>query len=103
MQHRVQCRKDRQKSDERELCRRCGKEKILFLKMESRYYLAIVKKTCKFVLFKTVLTVLSVINQFSPSQRSGCTLTLGNDHLRYYHVFFGVPKESPYQKELQKE
>jgi hypothetical protein len=55
------------------------------------------------VFYKAVLVALSVINQFSPSQRGGCTLTLGNDQLRYYHTFFGVPKESPYKEELQKE
>jgi hypothetical protein len=47
-------------------------------------------------------TCVALIKQVS-SVQSECRLTMGNDRLKYYHMFFGVPKNSPYQQELRKE
>ena len=49
--------------------------------------------------------VLNIIQQFSPkgSGGGGCKLTMGNNRLKYYYTFLGVPKDSPYQEDLRKE
>ena len=51
---------------------------------------------------KSILQALAIINMFSPKSRK-CKLTLGNDRLQYYHTFFGVRKDSPYQVQLRQE
>ena len=45
-----------------------------------------------------------IIEKYSPKRREDeCKLTMGYDRIGYHYVFFGVPKDSPYQEELHKE
>jgi len=71
----------------------------VFKKLKQKMYSIV---TAFFVFNQTVLQALSIINRFSPNPRD-CKLTLGNDQLRYYHTFFGVHRESPYQVQLRQE
>lgn len=45
---------------------------------------------------------MALVDKFSLN-RNECKLTMGNDRQKYYHIFFGVPKDSPFQEELRKE
>ena len=98
MQHRIQRRKYCQQSDERGLCRRFGEHLLNVVNVASICFVLSFKFDFHFK--KTTLQALSIINQFSPNPRD-CKLTLGNDQLRYYHTFFGVHRESPYQAQLR--
>ena len=51
---------------------------------------------------KSATACMALVDQFSLNQKE-CKLTMGNDRFKYYHIFFGVPKNSPFQEEMRKE